>query len=241
MSQSSSWPPQKPSIPLGWSSTLCGLCGAAQTLILPSFCVYLPLKSTAVKARPVSIVGTLFIQIFHRCRIYQVDLRDLIFDLCSCREKILFLFLVIPHLGLIFGFAPSLCVCSTYRCLFLMQAGGKESSDWLGHTYSLRSSGILQPQLKCRRVACSSGDWEAVATDCGLLALMGVFPSSLSSRCWSVDGVDGPIICMSLNNCACFLGSPQFLYFIPALAAPHSHPLSLSTEPKVSLSLKQLS
>ena len=23
-------------------------------------------------------------------------------------------------------------------------------------------------------VACSSGDWEAVATDCGLLALMGV-------------------------------------------------------------------
>lgn len=60
-------------------------------------------------------------------------------------------------------------------------------------------------------VACSSGDWEAVATDCGLLALMGVFPSSHSSRCWSVDGGDGPILCMSLNNGISFLGSPQFL------------------------------
>ena len=109
MSQSSSWPPQKPSIPLGWSSTLCGLCGAAQTLILPSFCVYLPLKSTAVKARPVSIVGTLFIQIFHRCRAYQANCRDLISGLCSCTEIFLFLLVTPPWVSVVI-LAPPLYV-----------------------------------------------------------------------------------------------------------------------------------
>ena len=121
---------RNPPIPLGWSLTFCRLCGAAQTLILRSSCVYLPLKSTAVKARPVSIVGMLFIQIFHRCRIYQVDLRDLIFDLCSCREKNSVSLPSRPTPGTQLWFWPHLCVCATYRCLFLTQEGGKERNDW---------------------------------------------------------------------------------------------------------------
>ena len=60
---------------------------ASQTLTWPNFCMYYFLsKSTAANARLVSVVGHSSIQISHRCRVYQTNLRDLVWGLSSYLE-----------------------------------------------------------------------------------------------------------------------------------------------------------
>ena len=61
----------------------------------------------------------LSIQIFHRCRVYQDDCRDLICGLCSCMGILLFLFLSCPAPRVQLWFYPHLCVWTTHRSLLL--------------------------------------------------------------------------------------------------------------------------
>ena len=85
---------------------------ASQTLTWPNFCIYyFPSKSTAAKARLVSVVGhSLSIQIFHRYRVYQTYCRALVWGLCSYLEKISFLFLSCTAPEAQLWFWPQLCM-----------------------------------------------------------------------------------------------------------------------------------
>ena len=100
--------------------------------------MHLPPKSTAAKGTPVSLWEHLLcIQVFHWCRIYQADSRDLIHSLYSCTERFPFLFLSHTAPGVQLCFWPHPCMCVTLSCLFHIQVRRSESSIWLGHTYSL--------------------------------------------------------------------------------------------------------
>ena len=80
---------------------------------------------------------SLSIQIFHRCRIYQVDHGDLICSLCSCTGRFPFPFFSLTAPGAQLWFWPHLCMCTILRPLLPAQARWSKSSGWLGHTYSL--------------------------------------------------------------------------------------------------------
>ena len=76
---------------------------------------------------------SLSIQIFHRCRVYQADHRDLICGLCSCRKRFLLVFLSHTAPVAQLWFWPHLCVWTTLRHLFPALARGSGSNGWLGH------------------------------------------------------------------------------------------------------------
>ena len=120
---------------------------ASQTLTWPDFCMcYFLSKSTAAKARLVSVVGHLLsIQIFHRCRVYQTYFRALVWGLCSYLEEISFLFLVAQPLRLSFGFGPSsACKPPSGICSTPMQRGAKAKG--LTKTDLPRPTRAVQPR-----------------------------------------------------------------------------------------------
>ena len=148
-------------IPLGGSlDLLWALWGQLIPWPGPILTCICPLSSLLGRLHWTQLWGHLLsMQVFHRCRIYQANLGDLIQGLCSCTERVPFLFLSRTTPGAQLWFWPHLCMCATLRHLFPAQVRGSESSRCLGHTCSLRPG--------CARVACSGGGRQAVVTNCG--------------------------------------------------------------------------
>ena len=74
---------------------------------------------------------SLSIQVFHRCRVHQVDCGDLICCSCGCWEIFPFLFFVHTALGFRFVFGPtSTCSSPEGVSYFLREDGVKGSADW---------------------------------------------------------------------------------------------------------------
>ena len=61
---------------------------------------------------------SLSIQIFHSCRVYQADCRDLILCSCGCTERFPFLFFGTTSPGVHLWFWSRLCMWATLRRLF---------------------------------------------------------------------------------------------------------------------------
>ena len=194
--------------------------------------MYLPLKSTTAKATPVTVVGTL---------VYSgiPQMQDLPSQSWRCnpwlvqlQERFPFLFLSLTAAGAQLWFWPHLCVCTALRCLLLAQVRGSKSSGWLRHTYSLRPGKGVAATTGVWWIACSSGDWQAVATVWGTLSLLGVPPSDCEGqRSWQegkrVVLVALPLVCHQQWQLASMV-SQAFSVNFPICGAPYSCPFGLS-------------
>ena len=195
--------------------------------------MYLSLESTAVKARPVSIVETLIVYSgFHRCRTYPADIGDLIHSLGSCTERFPFLFLSRTAPGAQLWFWPHLCVCAALRCLLLAQARGSESSGCLGHVYSLKpGQGYCGHSWSIYKLPAAAG----LTGSCNRLwhaRSGGVPPSAHRGRNWRMRAVAMALPPPHLSTMAPhFPGRPRFPWGhswprVPSLPSPLLYPHS---------------
>ena len=97
--------------------------------------------------------------------------------------------LVVPPLGLSFGFGPTSVFASPSGVYSPPRREGAIAvADWGSLTHS-GQGGVWCPQLGCVLSASGSRDWQSVATDWDILTLVGVSPSACGGRDWCVGAV----------------------------------------------------
>ena len=109
--------------------TCYGHCGASSDSDLACLpCVLDPkVHSYPQSLQPQLWEHSLSIHIFHRCRVYQGDCRDLIRCSSGCKGILPSLFFGRTAAGVQLCFWPCICVWATFRRLFPTQARGSEA------------------------------------------------------------------------------------------------------------------
>ena len=121
---------------------------------------------------------SLSIQVFHRCRVHQVDCGDLIRCSWGCWEKFPFLFFFTQLLGFSFGFGPaSACRSPKGICSSPRHEGVKGATD-LGALVSLRPGG--GKGMECR----ASLQWQRPVWPCTSLRCAMCSPGEVVPGSW---------------------------------------------------------